>query len=106
MKNNPELQCSPGIWIADHHFSCHSIIRIRDENLREVGRTDCSHGDENEARHHADAAMMAASKDLYVNLQTMIDCMEAVNAEVLSTPINLDHIREAQAALKKARGEK
>lgn len=102
--NGGDLKCSPGIW---RHVSLTPEI---------VGQSGCSiaitvpyfkSGDvESDAQQEANGHMLAASKDLYVNLVTLVDCLETINAEVLSTPINLDHILEAKAALKKARGGK
>lgn len=111
---NDELKCAPGLWLVDAEDDFQTARVCTQTALDEQGRP--IHlgkpaliaeiiGVSREERHHT-ATMMAAAKELYCQLDTMIQCMEMVNAELLQNEVNLDHIREAKAAMKKARGEK
>lgn len=104
MKENPnggDLKCSPGLFEIRPETP-YLTLQIRDGDHCWIADV---YGESKEVRK-ANAALFIAAKELYVNLVTLVDCLETINAEVLPEPINLDHIREAKAALKKARGEK
>lgn len=101
-----ELKCAPGLWKVlkeDDHFPPRVVTDTNDNDgclLAEVI------GISYEERAHT-AAMMAASKQLYVHLEIMISCVELMRrAYCLQNDLNQDHIAEAKAVMRKARGGK
>lgn len=89
-------QYTPAPWQIDYSGNCH--IGITDENDRTLAF--CSLQNEDCAENEANARLIAAAPDLLSALEEL--CAD----KYLSDPINADRMKNARAAIAKAKGEK